>query len=93
VLGWRSFEQRLDQITGGKRDRLHPRTRIAGGGISQAPGQAPSRRLDLRSAHGGRKRASRARNPDDPAVAGQLRMSLALYNEGKAAAQRAGRER
>ncbi len=30
------------------------------------------------------------RNPDDPAVAGQLRMTLALYNEGKRAAQRRG---
>jgi len=31
-------------------------------------------------------------NPDDPAVAGQLRMTLALYREGKRAAQRAGRD-
>lgn len=32
------------------------------------------------------------RNPDDPAVAGELRMAVGLYQTGKAAAQRAGRD-
>jgi len=32
------------------------------------------------------------RNADDPAIAGQLRMAAALYQTGKAAARRAGRD-